>query len=271
MNQHVSDVMDDLVPTFTDERGDWSDVLTRAEIGPETELRVSRLRGSQGARRLLVLIGVIVAASAAALAITAPWSGTPTLLERASAALTRKPGAVLHEQFETIETNPRSGKVTRHLTDVWNGPNGRFRAFLRPGPGGTLDEVGSMSSSGRILRFDPGTNTITDAGFFFRFGDPVAYIKKALSDGNARDIGRTTIAGRIVEEIRDAPANSDNSRIFIDPRTYDPVEATAIEEINGVREPTVIKFLIYQQLPATPANLRLADIKAEHPHAKLIP
>jgi hypothetical protein len=263
MNQQVSDVMDELVPAFTDERGDWNDVLTRLDI----ERRVPRLGSAR--RRLVVLIGVIAVASAAALAITAPWSGTPTLLERAGAALAVKPGTILYERFETIETNPKSGNVTRHLTEIWLDSNGRFRALLRPGRGGTTDEFGRMGSGDQTLLFEPEINTIEDASFTFGLGDPVAAIKKAIATGKAIDAGKTTINGHTVEEIRSA-TTSDTSRIFVDPETFDPVEATTTADINGHQEPTVIRFLTYQHIPATPANLRLTNIKAEHPHAKLV-
>ena len=282
MIDDVPAVMDDLVPTFANERGDWRDVVSRAQIGIETKqagVLAPRAPGFWSSRpRFLLLAGLIAVGAAAALALTAPWSVGPTLLQRAEAALTLKPGTILHTRFVTVDTDLRTGVVTHRVKEIWRDSNGRFRALLLPGPGGTRDEVGgtwysagATRSPGPTLIFDSATNTIETASFEIAFGDPVAGIRKALADRLVRAAGTTTINGRTVERLR-ATAKGDTTEAFIDPRTGYPVEWRVTFAPNkGDRVSDVTRFQLYEYLPATSQNLRLTSLRAEHPHAKVIP
>jgi hypothetical protein len=51
---------------------------------------------------------------------------------------------------------------------------------------------------------------------------------------------------------------------YVDPETFYPVEIHH-PEFLGVR--SVVRFLTFEYLPRTPANLELTDIRAQHPDA----
>jgi hypothetical protein len=272
----ILEELDRLSPPADSESADWEDALRRAEIGamtttspPGTSLLVrSRSRG-----RWLVFAVLVSASAVAVLLITAPWSGEPTLLQRAEAAMTLKPGTILHMRYVSVDTDLRTGVVTRRVKEIWRDSNGRFRALLLPGPGGTRDEVGgtwygtgATRSPGPTLIFDPAANTIETASFEVAFGDPLAGIRKALADKRVRGAGTTMINGRRVERLR-ATAKGDETEAFIDPRTDYPVEW----RVTYSRVSDVTRFQLYEYLPATAQNLRLTSLKAEHPHAKVIP
>ena len=52
--------------------------------------------------------------------------------------------------------------------------------------------------------------------------------------------------------------------LYVDPATFYPVEIHN-PEFRGVS--SVTRFLTFEYLPRTPANLKLTDIRAQHPDA----
>ena len=112
--------------------------------------------------------------------------------------------------------------------------------------------------------------------------DPVGELREAISAGRAHHDGQTTLAGRTVERIR------------IDPPSRCPVPQLSRTELcirrprnlrprsNGVtlwrvcprgeRKPSlqfkiVARYLTFEYLPRTAANVALTDIVAQHPNA----
>ena len=91
---------------------------------------------------------------------------------------------------------------------------------------------------------------------------------------------RTTAWGRTVERIRIDPepgcvsqgCSLEPSEWWVDPKTLQPV---GFMGVGGIREPgrrfirlrVVGRFLAYEYLPRTAANLKLTDIRAQHPGA----
>ena len=110
---------------------------------------------------------------------------------------------------------------------------------------------------------------------------PRGDLREAISAGRAHDDGQTTLAGRTVERIRiDPPSRCpfpscrEPSYAYVDPETTTsfkrshPMACTSA----GRSQPTwqfkiVARYLTFEYLPRTAANLALTDIVAQHPNA----
>jgi hypothetical protein len=112
--------------------------------------------------------------------------------------------------------------------------------------------------------------------------DPAGELREAISAGRAHDDGQTTLAGRTVERIRiDPPSRCpfpscrEPSYAYVDPETYDLVQTESPYGAYvslGARQRNwqfkiVARYLTFEYLPRTAANLALADIVAQHPNA----
>ena len=111
--------------------------------------------------------------------------------------------------------------------------------------------------------------------------DIVASLRRALATGHARHDGEAQLAGRRVERIRWTLPNCpfrhcEDHPVFayVDPQTLYPIRIDGYLVTDGVPgHPTpilshvVTRFLTYEYLPRTAANLALTDIHAQHPDA----
>lgn len=249
----------------------------------------------------VLAVGALAAAAAAALFVTIPWNNSPGVLERAQAALTPPAGTILHQKWEgtSISTNPAC-TVTRGPSEIWidhETPH-RYRVALfndlPPDPpldpralvcskgtksefGGTLDPHCSAATGCEpTLRFTP-PNTLSHLPISFRAdpGDFVTKLREGLNAGRAHDEGKTQLEGRTVERIRVDPRTSclvpgcprESTYLYVDPETFYPVEIHGYASIVGLWHQIVIRYLTYEYLPRTAANLALTDIRAQHPNA----
>jgi hypothetical protein len=273
----LGEALERLTPPLAAYELDWEEVLERAaahrsHFGPMT----SRRRGT-------VLAVIVAAVVAIALTVTTPWSGGPGIVELARAALTLPPGSVLHIEWE--DTSP----IDNNTTEAWIESRGRFHGFVTDTSTGQRVEVGGTRDLGQSVSYDPATNAIGAflAGPLRAVSDDVAVLRKHLAEGTATAAGDTKIGGRAVKRIRLQLGGADCKPtvhyLFVDPRTYEPVEYRLIvfaarrsspapnAAASYRRVPLVRRFLTYDRLPATPANLRLTDIRAAHPTAKVYP
>jgi hypothetical protein len=108
--------------------------------------------------------------------------------------------------------------------------------------------------------------------------DPVSALRDAISEGRAHEAGSAQLDGRTVQRIdldlphnlpadapplpANAPAIHAEAYAYVEPETFHPVEI-----VYGL---DTYRFLAYEYLPATPANLALTDIQAQHPHATVV-
>jgi hypothetical protein len=248
---------------------------------------------------IVLAVGALAAAAAAALFVTIPWNNPPGVLEKAQAALTPPAGTILHEKWEltSISTNPAC-TVTRGPSEIWidQEPPHRYRVLLNDLPpeppldpralvcssgtaselGGTFDPHCSATSCEPSLRFTP-PNTLSYQQLLFRFhpGDFATELRESLSTGRAHDEGKTQLEGRTVERIRVDPPPTcpvpgcprEPTYLYVDPETFDPVGIHGYGSIDGLWQQIVIRYLTYESLPRTPANLALTDIRAQHPNA----
>jgi hypothetical protein len=265
-----------------------------------------RLGGLLGRSRFVLAAATLAIAAAVALIVTAPWDSSPGFLARAQAALTHA-DSVLHMKTQTTTTWTRPDcKVRRTQAEVWidETPPHSYRLLLNDRPpdrvnagphalgcsSGTVSEYGgTYEGDDQPLRFEPPNRLSAWAGERFRFPlDPAAELRAAISAGRAHDEGKTQLDGRTVERIRIDPppacprlANCPREPlyVYVDPETFYPVAFdrtdSQVEIVGGprgssyrhVRARDVTRYLTFEYLPRTAANLSLTDIHAQHPDA----
>ena len=266
-----------------------------------------RWRGHPGRNRLLLTGATLAIATAVALLVTAPWSSSPGFLARADAALTPPAGTVLHMKTQTTTTWTRPDcKVRRTQAEVWidGAPPHSYRLLLNDRPpdpvnagphglgcsSGTVSEYGgTYEGDDQPLRFEPPNRLSAWAGERFRFPlDPAAELRAAISAGRAHDEGKTQLDGRTVERIRIDPPPAclqlpncprEPLYVYVDPETFYPVAFdrtdSQVEIVGGpggssvrrVRARDVTRYVTFEYLPRTAANLALTNIHAQHPDA----
>ena len=252
-------------------------------------------RGSHRRRSWLLLAAATVGiAAAASLLSIAPWSASPSFVERAEAALRPPAGTVLHQKWIVTTTSHAFGCTVRHRpNESWldQAPPHRYRLLLNvPPPPATSrlalacgnpkgPELGGTLDSRTALGFVP-PNTLLPRSRIGLPIDPVADLRQRLAAGTAHEVGRTTWQGRTVERIRLDREPGCASRgcpwapflnWYVDPDTLQPV---GMQGIGGIGEPgrsirlrVVVHFVAYEYLPRTAENLALTDIRAQHPIA----
>lgn len=273
----LGEVLDRLAPPLAAYELDWQDVLERADT------RRSRRVWRRPRPLSIMLAAVVSGAVVLALTVTTPWSGGPSVVDRARAALTPEPGAVLHVRWTDRWAD------NADITEAWLNSQGRFHGFVTDASTKKRVEIGGTHDLRQSVTYDPATNSIGIflAGPAYVLGDPVAELRKQLAEGSATADGEATIGVRKVKRIRLELVGVDCKPVvdylFVDPETYQPVEYRVIvfnSKPNGpapnatvsyTRLGLVRRFLTYERLPATPANLRLTDIRAAHPTAKVYP
>jgi hypothetical protein len=280
---------------------DWDDVLSRAGSRSMRVLRLLRKRPGRSALAFAALAG----AAATALFVSSPWKTSPPgFLERAQAALTPPEGSILHITWELTRTSEEyKCTITAGANEIWADQTTPYRYRLidhnSPQSGllepvdrreiacsrGTPTEIGG-TIGGESLRFvPPHTLTVDGNGIVgpperFAAWDRVTALREALADGSAHVEGGTKLDGRIVERISvdpscpDPPCSGLPDYWYVDPETFLPVK---FEWPSGfhIRPPEgpdlhfdiVGRFLTYEYLPRTAANIALTDIRAQHPDA----
>jgi hypothetical protein len=254
-----------------------------------------RSRGSHLLRnRPLLAAATLVFAAAALLLSTTPWSASPSFVEQAEAALKPPAGTILHQKWTVTTTSDAFGCSVRHRpNESWldQEPPHRYRLLLNvpPPPAASRlalacgnpkgPELGGKLDSPTTLEFVP-PNTLVPRSRIGLPIDPVADLRQRLAAGTAHEAGITTAWGRTVKRIRIDPEPGCASRgcpwqpseWAVDPDTLQPVGMGGIVRISEpggrlIRLRFVGRFLAYEYLPRTAANLALTDIRAQHPNA----
>jgi hypothetical protein len=266
--------------------------------------RVPRLTRTRPKSRALALATAVAVAAAVALFLSTPWKASSGFLARAEAALSQA-GTILHMKLQTTSTwaRPLACAVTYSKAEVWidETPPNTYRILLTELPQDPVSavpgtracfsertsELGGAYDARPALRFTPPNRLSRDA-VPLRFAlDPAADLRKAISAGHAHDEGKTELDGRTVERIRvDTPpcrlfpnCERGPDYIYVDPDTFYPVQtvrttfqvsivgspARSHYSAVGVRD--VTRYLTFEYLPRTTANLALSNIRAQHPSA----
>jgi hypothetical protein len=239
---------------------------------------LSRCETRQRRRRLAVAFAVsVVVAAAAASAVGIPlarWHGSPGFLERAEAALTPPAGSILHYRWETKIPDGSGCEPGSHEIWIEQAPPHAYRALLTDCIGAPR-EIGGLMGTKKILELASPDTLIAPDLIFDVSTDPVGELREAIRAGRAYDEGTAQVGRRTVERIRwecppDAPCAGRPSYTYVDADTYAPVQdviAGGFGSGTGERFDIVVRYVAFEYLPRTPANLALTDIRAQHPNA----
>jgi hypothetical protein len=286
-DRDVTDVLDRLVGNLDDEVADWDDVLERASMGSAPQRRWR-------SRWTLVAVGAACAAAALVVALTAPWGGGPDVVDRAAAAILAPTRGVLYER---ITVHGTSGPASHVQVWIDGAAPHRFRVLIT---GPRPVELGGVLGTTRGENFSAPDRVIDPVAYELpviqAHLDPAAFVKAALTSGAAKSDGTTAIRGRDVIRIRVlshryGPPET-VALYYVDAKTYRPARIVITQRggyvfLIGFRLPTLgviqvpsfthflegqptFEFDDYRYLPATPANRKLADLRAMHPHADVL-
>jgi hypothetical protein len=148
---------------------------------------------------------------------------------------------------------------TEFVGEWWQQSSPPFASRGRKGP------VGEFADDGTSTYFyDAAANTIyehPDSGPA-TFTDPVSLIRQQLADGQANLAGTTTIGGQSLYEIK----LDSGVAAYVDQTSYVPRYLDE-QQRNG----STVRFRVvaYEYLAATPQNLQLLSITAQHPGARV--
>jgi len=288
----ITALLDRLVGDLGDEIGNWDDVLERSN----RSIRTAEPRRIQRRGPLLFGIAVVVTALVL-LTVASPWRGGPSILERAAAAITSPTsGQILYESIVIHPSSPRAGAPVVHVR-VWlsGASHGRFRMTM---DGSQPVDLGGTVGSAEGLSYAFSDHVLDPVAFQFPVSqavlDPAAWIKKALTSGRAQVDGKTTVRGHDVVRIRVSARLYDRlepiALDFVDAHTYRPVRIAITSNVGRARLAfplTSITFLpygrygpgraeprydfeAYRHLPATAGNRKLTNVRAQHPHARIV-
>ena len=184
----IRDEIDRLYPVPTREP-DWDSVLQRvAQLGESPGNRRVGALASRGARRRVALVAGALAAAAASLTLAAPWSGGPSFVQQALAALGG--GRYVHAVFQGTQPyirivslgSGRTRPVAQRIEWVYDTKTSTIEALY------SLNGVALFSEQ----------NGIPDSAVT---GFANGY-RKALANGVGRVIGETTVNGQKAKIIR---------------------------------------------------------------------
>jgi hypothetical protein len=303
IESHVAESFERLYPV-PDVTADWDDVLgrsTRPVQAAEPRRPRRRLGQWRTTRRVLIFGAAAVAIALAALTVASPWRAGPTILDRAAAAIAAPAsGQILHESI-ALHSGPFNPDGAVNV-QVWldGAPPHRFRVTFDRQP---LVEAGGTVGSVQALSYDFASDVLDPVALGFRVSqsdlDPVGFIRTALASGQAQADGRTTIRGREVLRIRvTSPLRGrrvPSALYYVDAHTYEPVRITippgdfkpreslhglplifvtalpyGLPDSGGNHFTLIYDFAKYQQLEPTTNNRKLTDIRAQHPHARIV-
>jgi hypothetical protein len=278
-------------------RNDQQKFREQLRMATGRDLRAEQAR--RGRTRKVAFAGVTATAlAAAALAVIAPWSGGPTLVERAEAALTPSHDAVVHLRLRySVRGLPeRDPNLTDIVAESWTLSNGRqIRGTQAFQPGRitrrcTFEPEGPpvlLEGGFRIDRttgeeteylFDPKIGVLEQRSRFagqvispYLENRPEA-LRSRLTEGVFTPTGATTVGGRPVQRLSgeyDLRGQEVRETFYVDADTFVPVRRETTVESEGIRLVTTMDFLLYEQLPATPENVELTSVTASHPTARV--
>jgi hypothetical protein len=223
--------------------------------------RPARLRPALAA---LLTVPAIAAIAVVLIAGVFGGSGTPTagaaIIRHADAALSPPPHEILHTKVAG----------DGFVAEWWQLTSPPYSFLGDKGPVGAAPE---MAGDGTTTSFyDPATNTIhvQSNAPQSAFDDPLAQVRQALRDGNARVLGDAVVNGAATYKIQFADKNGFSSQsliAYVDQRTYRPVLLS-----DPQRDGTVVhlRVVTLEYLPATSANLQSLSLTARHPTASVV-
>jgi hypothetical protein len=238
-----------------------------------TELVRAAGRSNRRRRRTLVAArGVVLLAVVAAAALVgvnvfgAGGAGTDTanaaILHRMAAALAPPSGTILHEQAQISLPGEAA-----HPFELWVEADSPYSyRVIKWGHEGSWN--GSSFSN-----YDAAANTITmdiasqsAAGLSHEPVDPAATLRSLVQSGQATIDGTTVVDGIPAYKltVSGGPDKWLDGTAYVARSDYHPLE------IDTTAYSEKIVYQTYQYLPATSDNLKLLDLQAQHPAARVI-
>jgi hypothetical protein len=207
-------------------------------------------------------VAVVAAVTVVAGGTQATSAGAATL-RRITAALTPPSGTILHDRALVT-----MGNQAPQIYELWQESG-------HPSTARWIKFGGEFSSDGTNLsEYDPTSNTITvtpDQNGASRPAVDIAQLLRSLvGSGAARVAGTTTLDGIGVYKltVSGAPEPFVNGTAYVARDTYYPVLIESTGSPCNCTE--TIRFQAYEYLPASPANLELLDLGAQHPGARIV-
>jgi hypothetical protein len=243
---------------------DAVDAALARSIG--TYRRIPRAPGKRRPVRGVGLVGLVATlVMAAVLLVVEPWRPTgETAVARAAAMVSPDPHTVLYVRMNGHQIAPPSW-------EQWIAPDGSWRLTYagtnRSGP--CTVEKGYSASSQIASTYAARTRTIYSlplppAQVRLARLDPLAKTRSWLASGRLHEAGELTLDGRRVTRLVPTHGTSLYGEIaeYIDARTAQPVRL----QVSATKW---YDFTAYERLPASPDNLRLTSLQAQHPRATL--
>ena len=259
---------------------------------PDIEALIEEARRRQRRRRIgIAVAGVVAVGLAAAIWFLLVRGGGPEATDSGGGApsVAFHEGWIFHERREMrLVPYPGAGHFVTLTIESWQQTSPPYRKrSLDYGEYWAGKRVESSSADGRMSYYDPATSTIyEDTGGSRPFVDAAANARRSIESGRWK-VTRTTLAGRPVLRYDDEPYQI---TIWVDAKTYVPVRTDSsgfpLRQPKGrkVRPPcvyqeglgmlptrTVERWLTYEYLPPTTQNLKLLDVRAQHPRATTRP
>jgi hypothetical protein len=258
--------------------------LVRFESELERAIRKQRGRRSQRLALRTALVGA--AAAAVVLGVFSALPGAdPSVVERATAALTASDGTILHVVM-TGTAKSLDGREVPMRVESWQASSAPFDRRDITTVNGRRQE--SAVVNGLVQLYDPSTNTAyvsqlrkhaTDGGSHekpdasthhqanppAKRGAADSYrtkIMALLGSGTAHEAGHVTVAGRDAIRI---VSDHDGLELTVDASTYDPIEWRVTKGGRTLR----VSFPVFERLPATAASIGLTSVTAQHPDARI--
>ena len=192
---------------------------------------------------------------------------------------------------------PRCPEKSRAAVWLDGAPPHRFRVVSVDREEGRLESGGTVGGRNG-LSYHPG-DVLDPVAYAYPISlsdlDPVGFVRAALASGRARLEGTATIRGKNVTRIRVTARrfgrDVTDALYFVDANTDRPVRIVfpaADRDVRGVPminlpflaygttswggnlSPVVFDFTQFRYLPSTAASRKLTDIRAQHPHAKIL-
>jgi hypothetical protein len=237
--------------------------LARFESQLEAAVRRDLVRRPRRIALRLALIAAVAGAGALGVVSALPGDD-PSAVARAAAVLNPPGDTILHTVVVTT-TIDRTGTRSAGRTESWqrNAPPYDAREIS--------DGRELATANGRPEAYLPRTNTIytlapgsiapapaRDTGFPGR-------MRELVRLGEAREAERLIVGGREAVRIVSSDAKLE---LVVDAETFAPIELRTVGD-DGTT--VVSRFETYELLPATPANLALLSLRAQHPDAVVKP
>jgi hypothetical protein len=262
----------DLLDSFRDDASPpREEVRSRARARLMEQVALERRQGVPARRRPVrrVVVGLVglcaMLATAVVLVVVEPWQPTgESAVARAATMLAPHARTVLHIRMD-------GHHIYSPFFEQWIAPDGSWREkHGGTGPSGPCTVEDGYSASDQIAStYDVRTRAIyrlplPPAQIRLARLDPMAKVRSWLSGGRLRAAGEIILDGRRVTRLVPTRGKSLYGAIayYIDVRTAQPVRW----QVNATQW---YDFTAYDRLPATPRNLRLTSLRAQHPQATL--